>query len=86
MHHEENKTNWLEALKRKTQTCPHCGQRWLIIGARNNQKHPCRDCGQYFIIQQSNTMMAQEPRGQQNDTGETGLSRSASVAQTAAVK
>ncbi len=86
MHHEENKKDWLEALKRKTQTCPHCGQRWLIIGGQNNQKHPCRACGQYFILKQGLSLAAQEPRGQQSDTGKDGLPQSACVAQAVAAK
>jgi DNA-directed RNA polymerase subunit RPC12/RpoP len=83
MHHKENKKNWLEALKSQRQTCPHCGQHWLIVGVKNGEEHPCRDCGQRFVVKLAhclNDWSLQE----HCETGQSRLLQAASATQAAA--
>ena len=73
MHHNEDKKEWLEDLKGKLQTCPHCGQRWLIIGVKTDEEHSCRTCGNRFIINLERRLNGWPPEEQQCDIGKLGL-------------
>jgi hypothetical protein len=50
MHREKDCQQWEEALKQISQTCPQCGQAWLIFGLRENEAYTCRTCSHRFII------------------------------------
>jgi DNA-directed RNA polymerase subunit RPC12/RpoP len=89
VHQKENKKDWLDALKRQLQTCPHCGQHWLIVGVENGEEHPCRDCGQRFVIKlahRPNDWSPNDwsPNEQQCNTGRSRLLQAGSAVQAAA--
>ncbi|HYE73964.1 MAG TPA: hypothetical protein VEF04_11570 [Blastocatellia bacterium] len=50
MPRKNEKQEWLEAMKKCCQTCPKCGQTWLIIGKQKNQEHVCRSCNHRFLM------------------------------------
>ncbi len=83
MHHKENKNDWLEALKRQRQTCPHCGQCWLIVGVKNGEEHPCRDCGKRFVIKLVHCLN-DWPLQEQGETRQSRSLQTASANQAAA--
>jgi rRNA maturation endonuclease Nob1 len=37
-------------LRRWLVECPRCAQVWLAVGARENDRHVCKDCGHGFVI------------------------------------
>jgi transposase-like protein len=47
--------SWLEILKRWLVECPQCAQVWLVVGARENERYVCKDCGHSFAIKFSIT-------------------------------
>lgn len=42
--------SWPEILRRWLVECPQCAQVWLVVGARENDRHVCKDCGHGFNI------------------------------------
>jgi transposase-like protein len=42
--------SWLEILKRWLVECPQCAEIWLVVGARENDRYICKDCGHSFAI------------------------------------
>lgn len=51
----EKKTgeSWRETVKRWLVRCPQCEGQWLVIGARENDRYVCKDCGHDFVIRLS---------------------------------
>ena len=45
--------SWREILHRWVVQCPQCHEQWLVIGARENDRYVCRDCGHGFPIKLS---------------------------------
>jgi transposase-like protein len=45
--------SWRETLKRWLVRCPQCEEQWLVIGACENDRYVCRDCGHGFPIKLS---------------------------------
>lgn len=41
---------WTSMLRRWLVECPRCAQVWLVVGARENDKHVCKDCGHGFVL------------------------------------
>ena len=41
---------WLEALRRWLVQCPNCAEVRLVVGARENERYVCKDCGHSFTI------------------------------------
>lgn len=41
---------WLELLRRWLVECPQCAVVWLVVGARENDRYICKDCGHGFVI------------------------------------
>jgi ribosomal protein S27AE len=41
---------WLELLRRWLVECPQCATVWLVVGARENDRYICKDCGHGFVI------------------------------------
>ena len=39
-----------ENLRRWFVECPRCAEVWLVVGARENDRHVCKGCGHGFII------------------------------------
>lgn len=39
-----------ETLKRWLVRCPQCEAQWLVIGARENDRYVCKDCGHDFVV------------------------------------
>jgi hypothetical protein len=37
-------------LRRWLVECPQCAQVWLVVGARENDSHVCKDCGHGFVV------------------------------------
>ena len=50
---EEGAGRWLESwpamLRRWLVECPRCAQVWLVVGAKGNERHVCKDCGHGFV-------------------------------------
>lgn len=42
---------WLETLHRWLVQCPQCSQVRLVVGAQENDRYVCKDCGHSFAIQ-----------------------------------
>lgn len=42
--------NWAEMLRRWLVECPLCSEVWLVVGARENDRYICKDCGHKFVI------------------------------------
>ncbi len=47
--------SWPAMLRRWLVECPQCGQVWLVVGARENDRHVCKDCGHGFVVSLSST-------------------------------
>lgn len=45
--------NWLEMLRQWLVQCPQCGQVRLVVGAHENDRYVCKDCGHGFAIKRS---------------------------------
>lgn len=45
--------SWREILHRWLVRCPQCQEQWLVIGARENDRYVCKDCGHGFSIKLS---------------------------------
>jgi transposase-like protein len=39
-----------EMLRRWLVECPRCSEVWLVVGARENDRYICKDCGHRFVI------------------------------------
>jgi hypothetical protein len=64
MHQEKSNQQWEEAMKQHFQTCPQCGQVWLVFGLRENEAYTCRTCRHRFIIMHTYRSDATAPHGQ----------------------
>lgn len=42
--------SWSEILRRWLVECPRCAEVWLAVGARENERHVCKGCGNGFAI------------------------------------
>lgn len=47
--------SWPAMLRRWLVACPRCAQVWLVVGARENDRHVCKDCGHAFVVTLSGT-------------------------------
>lgn len=45
--------SWPELVRRWLVQCPKCAEIRLVVGARENERYVCKDCGHSFIIRQS---------------------------------
>jgi len=45
--------SWREILKRSSVQCPQCREMWLVIGAQENDRYVCKNCGHAFAIKLS---------------------------------
>lgn len=41
---------WREILRRWLVQCPNCAEIRLVVGARENERYACKDCGHSFTI------------------------------------
>ena len=41
---------WPAMLRRWLVECPRCAEVWLVVGARENDGHVCKDCGHSFVV------------------------------------
>jgi uncharacterized paraquat-inducible protein A len=64
MHQKKEHQQWEEALRQHCQTCPQCGQAWLIFGLRENEAYTCRTCRHRFTILQTYCLDAAVPSRQ----------------------
>jgi hypothetical protein len=39
-----------ETLRRRFVECPQCAEVWLVVGARENDRHVCKGCGHGFAV------------------------------------
>lgn len=46
---------WRSMLRRWLVECPRCLRSWIVVGARENDSHRCKDCGHDFVITFSNS-------------------------------
>ena len=44
---------WLEILRRWVVQCPNCSETRLVVGAQENSRYVCKDCGYAFVIKRS---------------------------------
>lgn len=42
--------SWPAMLRRWLVECPRCAAVWLVVGARDNDRHVCKDCGHGFVV------------------------------------
>jgi ribosomal protein S27AE len=42
--------SWLVTLRRWLVECPACGEVHLVVGARENDRYKCKQCGYDFTI------------------------------------
>lgn len=42
--------SWSEVLRRWLVQCPQCSEVRLVVGAQENDRYVCKDCGHGFII------------------------------------
>lgn len=47
------KVGWPEILRRWFVRCPRCSEVWLVVGARDDDRHVCKGCGHGFVIRLS---------------------------------
>jgi transposase-like protein len=45
--------SWLEILRRWLVQCPQCSEVRLVVGAYENDRYVCKDCGHSFVIKLS---------------------------------
>lgn len=41
---------WFDVLRRWLVQCPQCSEVRLVVGAHENDRYVCKDCGHSFII------------------------------------
>jgi transposase-like protein len=44
---------WREMLKQWVVQCPECDEVRLVVGAHENDRYVCKDCGHRFVIKLS---------------------------------
>ena len=44
---------WLGMLKQWLVQCPQCSEVRLVVGAHENERYVCKDCGHSFVIKRS---------------------------------
>ena len=47
---KNGRESWAEILRRWLVECPRCSEVWLVVGARENDRYICKDCGHTFVI------------------------------------
>ena len=52
--------SWREILYRWLVRCPQCQEQWLVIGARENDRYVCKDCGHGFAINRASEEMKRD--------------------------
>jgi hypothetical protein len=67
MYQEKETQHREEALKRYCQTCPQCGQAWLVFGLRENEAYTCQTCRHRFTILHSYCSDTAAPHEQKRD-------------------
>ena len=50
---KRKRDGWLDILRRWLVECPQCEEVWLIVGARNDDRHVCKECGHSFALKLS---------------------------------
>ena len=52
---KRKREGWLDILRRWLVECPQCTEVWLVVGARDDDRHVCKECGHRFAIKLSVT-------------------------------
>ena len=47
---EQRRERWFERLRQWLVQCPRCAEVRLVVGARENDRYVCKDCGHSFTI------------------------------------
>lgn len=50
-----------EILRRWFVRCPRCAGAWLVVGAREDDRHVCKGCGHDFVIRLSGEQTGDTP-------------------------
>lgn len=50
---KQRSERWLERLKKWLVQCPQCSEVRLVVGAKENDRYVCKDCGHSFAVQVS---------------------------------
>lgn len=58
---------WLERLRKWLVQCPQCAEVRLVVGAKENDRYVCKDCGHRFIIKSSAVTNEQPARRTRED-------------------
>ena len=48
-------------LRRWFVRCPRCSEVWLVVGARDDERHVCKGCGHGFVIRLSKQQAGDTP-------------------------
>lgn len=62
MQRKKGRQQWKEALKRRLQTCPRCGQVWFVLGLRENEEYTCQTCRHRFLTSRDDATSATQAR------------------------
>jgi hypothetical protein len=60
---------WREILRDWSPRCPRCDETWLVVGAREDDWHICKSCGERFRIQRLKLHGARGHHGLGNSGG-----------------
>jgi hypothetical protein len=47
---KRGREGWPAMLRRWLVECPQCAEVWLVVGAREQDRHVCKDCGHGFAV------------------------------------
>ena len=47
---QQSRESWLEILRRWIVQCPQCAEVHLVVGATENDRYVCKDCGHSFAV------------------------------------
>jgi len=50
---KKQQESWRELLRRSLVQCPRCSEVWLVVGAQENDRYVCNNCGHAFAIRLS---------------------------------
>jgi transposase-like protein len=50
---KKQQESWRQILRRSLVQCPRCSEVWLVVGAQENDRYVCKDCGHAFAIKLS---------------------------------
>jgi len=50
---KQRRQRWLDRLRQWLVECPQCSEVRLVVGAKENDRYVCKDCGHSFTVKVS---------------------------------